>query len=84
MTRSSNPSTGTAERQERADSLDRAIARAEMTVVRLRGTLRLLAALGLSQDNVSKRLQAAERHIEALRDTRDILLAARTRWRKAS
>ena len=84
MTRSSIQLLETAGRQETPEAIDRAIVRAEITVARLKGTLRFLAAVGLSQDNARKRLQAAEQHVEALHSARAILLATRARGRRAS
>jgi hypothetical protein len=57
--------------QERnPEALERAIARADLTVACLRGALRLWAALGRSQDRVGRLLQEAERRAERLRHAR--------------
>jgi hypothetical protein len=63
--------------QRNPDALDRAIVRADLKVACLRGTLRLWAALGRSQDRAGRLLREAERRAERLRHARVLLAAAR-------
>ena len=63
--------------QRISDALDRAIARADLKVACLRGTLRLWAALGRSQDRAGHLLREAERRAEHLRRARELFAAAR-------
>jgi hypothetical protein len=61
------------------EALDRAIARADLRVACLRGTLRLWAALGQSQDRAGHLLREAERRAERLRHARMLLAVGRGR-----
>jgi hypothetical protein len=58
------------------EALDRAIARADLTVTCLKGALRLSAALGPSQERAGHLLREAERRAERLRHARVLLAAA--------
>jgi hypothetical protein len=63
--------------QERnPEALERAIARADLTVACLRGTLRLWAALGWPEDRAGRLLREAERRAERLRHARVLLATA--------
>jgi hypothetical protein len=66
-------------RQRISEALDRAIARADLRVACLRGTLRLWAALGRSQDGPGHLLREAERRAERLRHARALLAVGRGR-----
>jgi hypothetical protein len=66
------------------EELDRAIARADLTVACLKGALRLCAALGRSQDRAGHVLREAELHAERLRHARALLAAGRSRRRAAA
>jgi hypothetical protein len=66
------------------DTLDRAIARADLTVACLKGALRLRAVLGRPQDRADHLLREAERRAERLRHARALLAAARRPRRAAA
>jgi hypothetical protein len=66
------------------EALDRAIVRADLKVACLRGTLRLRAALGRSQDRAGRRLREAERRAERLRHARALLFTTRRPRRMAA
>jgi hypothetical protein len=70
--------------QRNPETLDRAIARADLTVACLKGALRLRAALGRSQDRADHLLREAERRAEGLRHARALLAAARRPRRAAA
>jgi hypothetical protein len=62
--------------QGNLEALERAIVRADLAVACLKGTLRLRAALGRSQDRAGRLLREAERRAERLRHARVLLAAA--------
>ena len=66
------------------DALDRAIVRADLKVACLRGTLRLWAALGQSQDRAGHLLREAEGRAERLRHARAMLALGQGRRRAAA
>ena len=66
------------------NALDRAIVRADLKVACLRGTLRLWAALGQSQDRAGHLLREAEGRAERLRHARAMLAVGRARRRAAA
>jgi hypothetical protein len=66
------------------EALERAIARADLTVACLRGALRLWAALGRPRDRAGNRLREAERRAEYLRHARAMLAVGRGRRRAAA
>jgi hypothetical protein len=66
------------------EALDRAIARADLTVACLKGTLRVWAALGRSQGRAGHLLREAERRTERLRHARAMLAVGRGRRRVAA
>ncbi len=70
--------------QQNPETLDRAIARADLTVACLKGTLRLRAVLGRSQDRTDHLLREAEQRAECLRHARALLAAARRPRRMAA
>ena len=67
--------------QRKTEALDRAIARADLAVVGLKGTLRLRALLGRPQDHAGHLLRDAERRAEHLRPARALLTIGRGRRR---
>ena len=70
--------------QGNLEALEHAIARADLTVACLKGTLRLWVALGQSQDRADHLLREAERRAECLRHARALLAAARRPLRAAA
>ena len=66
------------------EALGRAVARAELTVACLRGTLRLRAALGWREDRAGRLLREAERRAEHLRHARALLFTTRRPRRMAA
>ena len=70
--------------QGNLEALEHAIARADLTVACLKGTLRLCAALGRSRDRAGQRLREAERRAERLRHARQLLAVGRGRRRAAA
>jgi hypothetical protein len=70
--------------QRKTEALDHAIARADLAVAWLKGTLRLRAVLGRSPDHADQLLREAERHAEHLRHARELLAAARRPRRAAA
>jgi hypothetical protein len=66
------------------EALGRAVARAELTVACLRGTLRLCAALSRPTDRADQLLRQAERRAEHLRHARMLLAVSRGRRRAAA
>jgi hypothetical protein len=63
--------------QRKTEALDHAIARADLAVAWLKGTLRLRAVLGRSPDHADQLLREAERRAEHLRRARELFAAAR-------
>ena len=70
--------------RQNPETLDRAIARADLTVACLKGALRLRAVLGRPQDRADHLLREAERRAECLRHARALFVAARHPRRAAA
>jgi hypothetical protein len=70
--------------QRNPEALDRAIVRADLTVARLKGTLRFWAALGWAQDRADHLLREAELRAEQLRHARALLTVGRDQRRTAA
>ena len=70
---------GASKQPERADRLDRAIARADFNAACRRRALPLLTVLGRSRDSALRALEDAEAHADALRRLRELLTASRAR-----
>ena len=69
--------------QRKTEALDHAIARADLAVACLKGTLRLRALLGRPQDHAGRLLRQAERRAEHLRHAR-ALRAVGQGWRRVA
>ena len=67
--------------QQNADALDRAIARAELAVVWLRGTEKLRATLGWSTERGCDPVRDAELRARRLQDLRALLAVSQGRRR---